>query len=79
MLVRRDVDAYFVIIITEVLWVVANFVKLHSAIHISIIDNFILVVDEEHIVLVARMTKDASEVELSIVLSIVKQFRVVEN
>ena len=63
MLVRRDVDAYFVIMITEVLRVVANFVMQHFVeVAMSIIYDFILVVDEENFAFVAKMTKDASVV-----------------
>jgi hypothetical protein len=68
MIVRRDVDAYFVIIITEVLPVVANFVKLHFVeVHISSVYDFILVVDKDHIAFVAKITKDASAVFIFIV------------
>ena len=68
MLVRRDIDAYFVIMIFEVLRVVANCVMLHFVeVLISIIYDFIVVVDEEHFAFVAEITKDASVVFIFIV------------
>ena len=73
MLVRGDVDAYFVLKITVVHSVFVKSVKVDFKIHISSIYDFILLVDEEHIVCVVIMMKDVSVV---VVIVIVNQFRI---